>query len=543
MFKNMKIGIRMGLGFIFVLALMVAIVLIGLNDMTNIEEKLDRIVKVNNVRAQLANDMMGSVREVSIAIRNIFLVRDIANINEMKNRIAEEGKKYDEALRKIEELTPEEAKEAFEMIAKIKAAQDTSRQLNNKVIELATEDKFDEAIELMNKEARPAVREWIESVEEVIKYQDERSEFRFNEALKTYENARISMLSLGASAVVLAIVISILLTLSITRPLGLGVNMANKIASGDLTVNLFINKRRDEIGVLLQSFEQMAINLREQTREILEGVNVLSTSVSEISTTVTQFASSAQETASSVVETTTTMEELRQTARVSSEKANYVSESSQKAVNISDEGKKATEATVEEIKLIREQMESVAGSIVRLSEQSQTIGDIITTVNDIADQSNLLAVNASIEATKAGEQGKGFAVVAQEVKSLAEQSKQATAQVRTILNDIQKAISAAVMSTEQGSKAVESGVKKSDQAGESIRAISNSVREAAQAAIQIAASSQQQMTGIDQVASAMENIKLATTQNLEGSRQLETASTKLNELGQKLKQLIERYKV
>lgn len=543
MFKNMKIGIRMGLGFIFVLALMVAIVLIGLNGMTNIEKKLDRIVKVNNVRTQLANDMIDCVREVSIALRNIFLIKDIANINEMKNRIAEERKKYDEALRKIEELTPKEAKEAFEMIVKIKAAQDTSRQLNNKVIELATENKLDEAIEIMNKEARPSVRKWVESVHDLIHHQEERTQFRYNEAIKSYVSARTYMFIIGAVAIALAIAISILLTLSITRPLGLGVNMANKIASGDLTVNLSTNKRRDEIGVLLQSFEQMAINLREQTREILEGVNVLSTSVSEISTTVTQFASSAQETASSVVETTTTMEELRQTARVSSEKANYVSESSQKAVNISDEGKKATEATVEEIKLIREQMESVAGSIVRLSEQSQTIGDIITTVNDIADQSNLLAVNASIEATKAGEQGKGFTVVAQEVKSLAEQSKQATAQVRTILNDIQKAISAAVMSTEQGSKAVESGVKKSDQAGESIRAISNSVREAAQAAIQIAASSQQQMMGIDQVASAMENIKLATTQNLEGSRQLETASTNLNELGQKLKQLIERYKV
>jgi methyl-accepting chemotaxis protein len=119
MFKNMKIGIRMGLGFIFVLALMVAIVLIGLNGMTNIEKKLDRIVKVNNVRTQLANDMIDCVREVSIALRNIFLIKDIANINEMKNRIAEERKKYDEALRKIEELTPKENKEAFEMIVKI----------------------------------------------------------------------------------------------------------------------------------------------------------------------------------------------------------------------------------------------------------------------------------------------------------------------------------------------------------------------------------------------------------------------------------------
>jgi methyl-accepting chemotaxis protein len=111
------------------------------------------------------------------------------------------------------------------------------------------------------------------------------------------------------------------------------------------------------------------------------------------------------------------------------------------------------------MKHIHDQMESVAASILHLSEQSQAIGEIIATVTDLAERSNLLAVNAAIEAAKADEQGKGFAVVAQEVKSLAEQSKQATAQVRTILNDIQTAMSAAVMATEQGSKAVDAGVK------------------------------------------------------------------------------------
>ena len=99
------------------------------------------------------------------------------------------------------------------------------------------------------------------------------------------------------------------------------------------------------------------------------------------------------------------------------------------------------------------------------------------------------------------------------------------------------------MSTEQGSKAVDSGVSQSDRTGESIMALSNSVREAAQAAMQIAASSQQQTAGIDQVASAMESIKQATTQNVEGSKQLETLATNLNGLGQKLKQMTERYKV
>jgi methyl-accepting chemotaxis protein len=108
--------------------------------------------------------------------------------------------------------------------------------------------------------------------------------------------------------------------------------------------------------------------------------------------------------------------------------------------------------SIEGMKKIQTQMESIAESVVKLSEQSQAIGEIIASVNDLAEQSNLLAVNAAIEAAKAGEQGKGFAVVAQEVKSLAEQSKQATSQVRTIFNDIQKATTAAVLATEQGAR-------------------------------------------------------------------------------------------
>jgi len=134
-------------------------------------------------------------------------------------------------------------------------------------------------------------------------------------------------------------------------------------------------------------------------------------------------------------------------------------------------------------------------------------------------------------------------VVAQEVKSLAEQSKQATAQVRTILGDIQKAISTAVLATEQGSKAVETGVKQSTEAGESIRMLADSIAEAAQAATQIAASSQQQLAGMDQVALAMENIKLASAQNVAGTKQAETVAQTLHELGKKLKHLVEQYKV
>jgi methyl-accepting chemotaxis protein len=153
-----------------------------------------------------------------------------------------------------------------------------------------------------------------------------------------------------------------------------------------------------------------------------------------------------------------------------------------------------------------------------------------------------LAINAAIEAAKAGEQGKGFAVVAQEVKSLSEQSKQATAQVRAILGDIQKATSAAVMATEQGSKAVEAGMKLSGEAGESIRALADSIEESARAATQIAASAQQQLVGMDQVTLAMQNIEQASAQNVTSTKRTENAAQNLHELGLRLKHLVQQYR-
>lgn len=279
------------------------------------------------------------------------------------------------------------------------------------------------------------------------------------------------------------------------------------------------------------------------TSQLRNATALLSSSSAEILATTTQLASSASETATAVSETTATTEELKQTSLLSGEKAKYVSEIAQKVVSVAQQGKDALAQNVDAINKIKYQTELVAQSIVKLSEQSQTIGDITATVNDLAQQSNLLAVNAAIEAAKAGEQGKGFGVVAGEIKSLAEQSKQATAQVKTILTDIQKSTSAAVMATEQAGKAVDAGVKQAAVAGESIRNLADTVLEASQAATQVSASSQQQLVGIDQISKAMENIKQATQQNVAGAKQAERAAQDLNELGQKLKEMVEESKV
>ena len=315
---------------------------------------------------------------------------------------------------------------------------------------------------------------------------------------------------------------------------------AGQIAAGDLRANIQPQSPNDVLG---NAFARMSENLRAQILALVEGANVLGSAASEIVASTSQLAASASQSAAAVSETTTTVEEVRQTAQLASQKAKLVADSAQRAAQSSQSGRKSTEDVAAGMERISQQMDAIAASMGRLSEQSQTIGQIIATVEDLATQSNLLAVNAAIEAAKAGEQGKGFAVVAQEVKSLAEQSRQATNQVRTILGDIQKATSAAVMATEQGSKAVEAGTRQSEVAGGAIQALAGSVNEATQAAVQIAASSQQQLVGVDQVAGAMESIKQASAQNVAGAKQLETAARNLSELGQRLKQMVDRYQV
>jgi methyl-accepting chemotaxis protein len=364
---------------------------------------------------------------------------------------------------------------------------------------------------------------------------------RLASQVTTVNTTRIVIIAGAIIAILAMIAIGILLIRNITKPIKELSELSRRIGGGDLAVDIPQVGRQDEIGSLWQSFRTMTESMLTMVKENKESVNLLSSSSAEILAAATQIAAGSVETATAVSQTTSTVEEVRQISESSSAKAKAVADNAQKTTEIALNGKKALEGIVEVMDNIHERVESIAESVVRLSEQGQAIGEIIASVNDIADQSNLLAVNAAIEAAKAGEYGKGFGVVAQEIKGLAEQSRLATTKVRAILLDVQKGTSAVVMATEQGNKAVETGVKQSQEAGESIRVLADSVAQAAQASVQIAASNQQQMAGISQVTSAMENIKQGSTQTAASTKQAEMAARNLYDLAQKIKQLMERY--
>jgi len=270
---------------------------------------------------------------------------------------------------------------------------------------------------------------------------------------------------------------------------------------------------------------------------------VVTASISEILATTSQLTASVHETATAVSQTATTIEEVKQVAHLSGQKAQDVSDKAQETARISEGGKQALETALGGLHRAREQLQSIADSVIKLGEQSQTIGNIINSVAELAEQSNLLAVNAAIEAANAGEHGKGFAVVAREVKILADRSKHATGQVRTILSDIQKATNVAVLVTEQGTKAMEGSVAQAVEAGVSMRTLTEGFTGAAQAVTQIATSRQQQVIGMDQIATAIVNVKTATAQNAVGMQQIKNATENLLTVGQTLKGLVEQYQI
>lgn len=316
-----------------------------------------------------------------------------------------------------------------------------------------------------------------------------------------------------------------------------------EVKAGNLASRLSLNGGNDALTVLGHNLNDMVDKLSEITAQTRKAALNLTSAATEILAAANEQSASANEQSSAISQTTVTIDEVKTIAEQAFKRAETVAELAQRTNEVSQAGQVALAHMLESMGEIKERVESIAENILDLSGQTQQIGEITATVNDIASQSNLLALNASVEAARAGEHGKGFAVVAVEVRNLAEQSKQATAQVKAILNEIQRATNAAVMATEEGTKGVDYGVQLTDQASATIEHMSASIGEGAAAAQQIVASSHQQATGMEQIALAMQNINYATMQNLAATDQTEKAARELSSLAQQLEDLVGHYTI
>jgi methyl-accepting chemotaxis protein len=346
-------------------------------------------------------------------------------------------------------------------------------------------------------------------------------------------------------AVIFALIVSIgmawSILRSIVRPLEAFIAFAERVGRGDLTGEP-LKVGRDELGRLGATLNTMSESLRQVGRQSREITSTLNASAAQIRASTQQQAASVEEQLAALQETAATADEITHSGARIAARAQEVIQAAQAAVQTSANGLRAVADAARAMDAIRDQGEVVAANIVALSEKTQAIGEIIMTVNDISERSHLLALNAAIEAAAAGEHGRSFAVVASELKVLADQAKEATLQVRSILGEIQRGINTSVMLTEEAVKRVGVGRERSDVTERTIEDITASVQESVQTFQQIVASTNQQQIGIEQVMGALQNIRQASQQTAAGTRELDTAAGNLAELSRQLMVLGDRYK-
>jgi methyl-accepting chemotaxis protein len=360
-------------------------------------------------------------------------------------------------------------------------------------------------------------------------------------AQDVYDRSRLSIYLTLAAAVLLAIIVTWLISRAVVRPLETVMAFVARVGEGDLSGQLDA-RGGDEIGRLGTTLNAMVAGLSDLARTNRAATADLNAAAAEIRASAQEQAASVEQQFAAVQETAATVDEITHSGAQISKRATEVIATAQATAQTSRQGLRAVSDTAKAMDAIREQAEAVAGNIVSLSEKTQTIGDIIETVNDISERTHLLALNAAIEAAAAGESGRSFAVVASEMKLLADQAKAATGQVRGILGEIQRGINTSVMLTEEAVKRAAAGKTRSDTTQRTIEEITAKVEEGAQVFQQIIASTNQQQLGIEQVMGALQNIRQASQQTAAGTRQVETASANLTELAQALMALAERYR-
>jgi methyl-accepting chemotaxis protein len=346
--------------------------------------------------------------------------------------------------------------------------------------------------------------------------------------------------ALGAAG--LAAVGGFVFAVRISRPLERLRDAAAAIAEGDLTVEVGTDSTR-EVAELARSFAAMTVGLRTTIGQLRESTAALEAGAKDILGSVSRQAAMASQQAAAINETSTTASEIAQTSKQATQHADSVIDMTKRSDDLSQEGLQTVEEAVKASASLGEQVNQIAATMSGLSERIMQVGEIIASVKDLAEQSNLLALNASIEASKAGEHGRGFAVVAMEMRNLAEQSRQAAVQIRSILHEVQRSARDAGAATDEGSKRAQAAIGLARSAGEAIEGLAMVIRESALAARQIANNTRQQTIGVDQMVVAISELSQAITESAEGTRIIEKGTFSLAEISRALGEAVRRYRL
>ncbi|CAE7760636.1 mcpQ [Symbiodinium sp. CCMP2592] len=386
----------------------------------------------------------------------------------------------------------------------------------------------------------------IEAVDLAKLIAERQSEFK-EEAIAQFEQASASMLAtvqaVGFGAIAASTLIAFFLSSSITKRLKAVMEYASKIADRDLSMDALEMKSGDEIGQLAGKVNEMKDSLKFVIGDVMSSTQMVASSSTELAASAEQMASGIEIQNQQTQQVAAAVEEMSQSVAEVAAKSSDATTASEESQALAEEGGQIVQNTVDEMQGIATEVQSSADTINELGAKSKTIGEIISVINDIAEQTNLLALNAAIEAARAGEHGRGFAVVADEVRKLAERTTEATEEVSVSIRGIQGETSTAVELIENGSKRVGRGVELASSAGQALQSIVSGSQGVQQMVRDIAAAAGEQTAAADEIARAVEGINSVTNQSAESASQSSAAASDLAKQAEQLQELVSRFKL